>query len=243
MLDSSSKKEYRCYNSISRKLLVSCGVSFLEHQPFYPNASLYGRQPVKTIIWTLCCTFYFYHSNNKILQILHKKTIQGGESHNQKKYKRDTGLFRRPEEPQQCQLLDPAEFSIHVDNVAPFDGLEIPIAMRKGVRSCIQHMITNHPTYTMLSTQYRAYHKIDSIEILKDIHSVLQYRHWKVAVLEETYALSGNDTWEIVDLPKDQRTVGCWWVYTLNYKSDGTIEGYKVRLVAKLLSDFQQRLW
>lgn len=129
-----------------------------------------------------------------------------------------------------------AEFSIHVDNVAPFDGLEIPIAMRKGVRSCIQHMITNHPTYTMLSTQYRAYHKIDSIEILKDIHSVLQYRHWKVAVLEETYALSGNDTWEIVDLPKDQRTVGCRWVYTLNYKSDGTIEGYKVRLVAQSFS-------
>ena len=34
-------------------------------------------------------------------------------------------------------------------------------------------------------------------------------------------------------LPKNKKPVGCKWVYKTKYKSDGTIERYKVRLVAK----------
>lgn len=40
-----------------------------------------------------------------------------------------------------------------------------------------------------------------------------------------------NDTWELVTLPRGKRTVGCWWVYTLKHKADGSIE--RARLVAK----------
>lgn len=46
-------------------------------------------------------------------------------------------------------------------------------------------------------------------------------------------ALKKNDTWEIVDLPKEEKTMGCKWVFTLKCNADGSVERYKARLVAK----------
>ena len=34
-------------------------------------------------------------------------------------------------------------------------------------------------------------------------------------------------------MPKDKKTVGCQWVFTVKCKADGSVERYKVRLVAK----------
>ena len=42
-----------------------------------------------------------------------------------------------------------------------------------------------------------------------------------------------NKTWEKCRIPKGKKVVGCKWVFTIKYKSDGTIERYKGRLVAK----------
>ena len=39
--------------------------------------------------------------------------------------------------------------------------------------------------------------------------------------------------WELVYLPAGNRLVGCKWGCTLKYKANGSLEGYKVRLVAK----------
>ena len=46
-------------------------------------------------------------------------------------------------------------------------------------------------------------------------------------------ALQKNKTWELVDLPIDKKLVGCKWVFTVKFKGDGSLERYKVRLVAK----------
>ena len=46
-------------------------------------------------------------------------------------------------------------------------------------------------------------------------------------------ALSKNRTWEIVDLPKEKKTAGCKWFFTIKCKPNGSIERYKAKLVAK----------
>ena len=46
-------------------------------------------------------------------------------------------------------------------------------------------------------------------------------------------ALEKNGTWEIVEKPRDAVPVGCKWVFTVKYRSYGSIERYKARLVAK----------
>ncbi|RDX62452.1 hypothetical protein CR513_59211, partial [Mucuna pruriens] len=50
---------------------------------------------------------------------------------------------------------------------------------------------------------------------------------------EEMKALEKNTTWEIFYRPNDKRVICCRWIYTVKCKSDGTLEQYKERLVAK----------
>ncbi|RVW29639.1 Retrovirus-related Pol polyprotein from transposon TNT 1-94 [Vitis vinifera] len=46
-------------------------------------------------------------------------------------------------------------------------------------------------------------------------------------------ALKKNGTWEVVDLPREKKVVGCKWVFTIKSKADGSVERYKARLVVK----------
>lgn len=50
---------------------------------------------------------------------------------------------------------------------------------------------------------------------------------------EKMKALERNDTWEIVERPRGKKLVGCKWIYIFKYKSEGTLDQYQARLVAK----------
>ena len=50
---------------------------------------------------------------------------------------------------------------------------------------------------------------------------------------EELNALSKNHTWDLVTLPPGKSMVGCKWIYKIKTRSDGSIECYKARVVAK----------
>ena len=45
---------------------------------------------------------------------------------------------------------------------------------------------------------------------------------WKEAMKDEMKALDKNATWDLVELPKDRKTVGCKWVYKLKRGVDDT---------------------
>ena len=56
---------------------------------------------------------------------------------------------------------------------------------------------------------------------------------WKSAMEAEMSALSQNATWSLVTRSQEKTIVGCRWVYTVKYLSDGSIERLKACLVAK----------
>jgi hypothetical protein len=56
---------------------------------------------------------------------------------------------------------------------------------------------------------------------------------WKEAMKDEMKALERNVTWDLVELPRDMKTVGCKWVYKLKKGVDDKVERYKARLVVK----------
>ena len=111
---------------------------------------------------------------------------------------------------------------------------DLPIAIRKGVRNCTKHPINKFLSYANLSKEYRNFvASLSNTTIPRNIHEALESNEWKKVVQEEMAALTKNNTWKLVPRPKDKRTVGCKWVFTVKYKVDGSVDRYKARLVAK----------
>ena len=42
-----------------------------------------------------------------------------------------------------------------------------------------------------------------------------------------------NHTWELVDLPKGNKAIGCKWIFKKKLRTDGSVDRYKARLVIK----------
>ena len=56
---------------------------------------------------------------------------------------------------------------------------------------------------------------------------------WRAAMHEEMESIYRNHTWDLVELPKGRTPIGCKWLYKPKINADGSVEKFKVRLVAK----------
>ena len=61
---------------------------------------------------------------------------------------------------------------------------------------------------------------------------------WLEAMEDEMKSINANKVWDLEIIPKGTKIVGCKWVYKTKLDSQGNIERYKTRLVAK---GFMQR--
>ena len=51
---------------------------------------------------------------------------------------------------------------------------------------------------------------------------------WLEAMEDEMRSMGRNKVWELEEIPKGAKTVGCKWIYKMKYDSKGNIERYKV---------------
>jgi hypothetical protein len=58
-------------------------------------------------------------------------------------------------------------------------------------------------------------------------------QQWLEAINAEYKSLRDNETWELVEKPKDRKLVSCKWVFKVKHNADGSIDRYKARLVAR----------
>ncbi|KAK2976688.1 hypothetical protein RJ640_004289 [Escallonia rubra] len=98
---------------------------------------------------------------------------------------------------------------------------------------------TCHPlalslSYHRFSSPYKAFlTALNAIHEPTSFHEAMKFQEWRDAMQSEIVALTTNNTWSLVPLPADKKTIGSKWVFKIKRRADGSIERYKARLVAK----------
>lgn len=84
-------------------------------------------------------------------------------------------------------------------------------------------LMINYLLFFLVFTSQLSY-----VEIPKNVQEALQVLEWRKAIKVEMWALENNQTREVMNLPKQKKTVESKWVSTIKYNSNGTLEGTKL---------------
>jgi hypothetical protein len=68
---------------------------------------------------------------------------------------------------------------------------------------------------------------------------VVGQQFWKNAMTEEYQSIMKNDVWDIVPRPKGKSVVTSKWIYKIKHATDGSVEKYKARFVARGFSQVE----
>ena len=102
---------------------------------------------------------------------------------------------------------------------------DLPIALRKGPRTCTQHPLAHFVSYHRLSPCFHSFVcALSSVSIPSSYEQAQASSGWRQAMDEEIKALYDNKTWELTVLPPGKPVVGCHWVYTIKFLLDGFVE-------------------
>ncbi|RVW41649.1 Retrovirus-related Pol polyprotein from transposon RE2 [Vitis vinifera] len=98
----------------------------------------------------------------------------------------------------------------------------------------VKYLMRNYVSNHRLSKSNKSFvNQLSTVTIPNSVQEALADPRWKAAMNEEMKSLQKNETWELVECPPGKKSVGCRWIYTVKYKTDGSIERFKARLVAK----------
>ena len=58
-------------------------------------------------------------------------------------------------------------------------------------------------------------------------------KEWMQAMIEEYQSIINNDVWDVVPRPKDKLAISSKWIFKAKHSTDGSIENFKARFVAR----------
>jgi len=112
------------------------------------------------------------------------------------------------------------------DKASPFraDKFEVsPLRRRSGRKTQLPLKLRD---YALMSNVLNIVEPINNKE-------ASQFKEWRAAMNEDLESMLRNDTWDLVELPKNKTPIGCKWLFKPKVNADGSIEKLKARLVAK----------
>ena len=98
------------------------------------------------------------------------------------------------------------------------------------------HALRRSHRVTTLPSHLRDFHCFSALAYLQEPQSFREASSnplWQQAMKEELDALHKNGTWDLVDLYSGKFAIGCKWIYKIKTRSDGTVDRYKARVVAR----------
>jgi hypothetical protein len=130
-------------------------------------------------------------------------------------------------------LASPDEPTVADSNNNTIDESSIVIdELQVGPRYNLRDRISIHPAY-----KYGFPHVNAIVDEPSTYEEASHIPEWQLAMSEELAALDHQGTWDLVPLPSHMVPITSKWVFKVKTKSDGSIERYKARLVAR---GFQQ---
>ncbi|GJZ97961.1 ribonuclease H-like domain-containing protein [Tanacetum coccineum] len=102
----------------------------------------------------------------------------------------------------------------------------LKILVKYGLERYVRYSILTTKNLCFVTVLNKAFEPKTYWEACKD-------QHWVEATNKKMDAFYINDTWDITEFPKDRKSICGKWVFKIKYKSNGEIERYKARYVAK----------
>lgn len=176
---SRTQKGYRCFSPDLNKYLVSSDVSFFENSPFvsvpHDTSELDTDLPTHVITTRTTTPVPPPRSTPEIRHVYSRRSRTNDASRN---------------------IVPPSTSSA---DPHPTSELDLPIALRKGTRSCTQHPISASISYTGISPTYSvSLSTMDAYSLPKTVKEAQANPGWRKAMFEELEALEKNGTWELV---------------------------------------------
>ncbi|KAJ9561432.1 hypothetical protein OSB04_006592 [Centaurea solstitialis] len=227
------QKGYRCFSPTLNRYIVSRDITFHENVPFFPvSTSCTQRDGDDLLVYVIPLPESPTPSDPIPSQEPPKPPIV----HVYNRWQRPTSDLESI--PSSSSSADPPTGDLLASNSPPPSDtqdpdLDIPIALRKGKRSCT-YPISSVVSYDKLSPHSGSLiSTLDSISVPKTVGEALAHSGWRDAMVDEINALDHNDTWNLIELPAGKKAIGCKWVFTVKVNPDGSVTRLKARLVAK----------
>ncbi|WVZ07939.1 hypothetical protein V8G54_021285 [Vigna mungo] len=113
----------------------------------------------------------------------------------------------------QVHESNPSSALENVEIPGPENEIDLPIAIRKGTRNCTKkplYPLSNYVSYDKLLANHKSFIvNLNSVVIPNNITEALAKKDWGDVMQVEMTTLEKNNTWEIVDKPKEKNIVDC----------------------------------
>ena len=226
---SSTQKGYKCYNPQLRRLIVSKDVRFHETNPFFSKSNEITAQGDGILDVFPLPRIELDEPHQHELSYVNVDDSPNEDS-NEGSYSEDTlhDNCDNEDDANECETTLPAP------RRNPMRVRKTPTRLQDFVMYKPTHPISNCVSYKRVTPNHAAFlSTISNYQEPQNFHEANSQEVWKEAMQEELKALDQHNTWSITKLPTGKKAVGCKWIYKLKFKSDGSIERHKARLVAR----------
>ena len=119
-------------------------------------------------------------------------------------------------------------------DLSPHDGVSLPGELRRSSRDTKRPIRFGIDEFCNNAEHHAPTDNVFSEpSSFADAMSCPEANHWVRAANEEYKSLIDMNTWDLVPLPPGRQSVSCKWVFKLKSNSDGSVDRYKARLVAR----------